>query len=812
MCGPNLKDRVWPVHGTGGCELRVDGLLFTTSGDDGRKRLRFKALIVIEILLICLCAAQYIRPLRTYTYQGQELAANACCYMPYGNFDVGCYIDMDIISEAAIEPQYVYVTTPSVNLSGGSYQVAIDYSTDDPNHKCVYTSKYRTYPVVAGHSGNRISMRTERVEFALFSPIPVEEFQVHIDYSGNGYLFVQGITIYETYAWRNIWLFFVLLFSAVIDGLVYYYRKIPEECRRGARLKWFAAISLVLFTSAPLMSFFMLDGDDLIVHLNRIEAIKTSLLAGQFPNRVSTYWNNGYGYASAVLYGEVFLYVPALLRILGFSVQGAYKIYVVLINLATMLVSYYSFKKVFRDEWSAMIGSAIYMLAPYRLVCLYLRAAVGEYTAMLFFPLIFCGLMQIYRGDGKRTDDRKSVILLIIGFTGVLQSHVISCLIVAGFMGLFCLLFFRKTFSSGRLVQIIKAVVWTGLLNLWFLVPFLDYMRMGYAGGNREELPLGRMNAHGAFWSQMLTLFQDSTACSYTVMENFGKTNDRNYALGGFLVAVLFYLVYRLYHGREKKRSELTIMGDCSLAFAAVAVFMCSLWFPWDLIQQMNWVFRTITVNIQFPWRLMGIAGFFLSVTTICLCKLLREREDRRLYHAALLVLGLCFVLSADYCMYRYTQEMIVYYYDDVQKLDSEGIGGAEYLPEGTPASFADDTGSLPGEGLEVLKEHNTGDGRAVTCRNTADADTFLDIPLLPYQGYVCRDVQTGEKLALELSAVPGRIRITVPEGYEGTFRVRFEGFWYWRVSEAVSLLSLLIAMAGMLFRRRKILLGKENL
>ena len=792
--------------------MRIDELLFMKNEEDGRKKLRFRALIGIELLVVCFCVAQYMTPLRSYTYQGQDLAANAGRYMAYGDYGLGCYVDLDLITEAAIDPQYVYISTPSVDLHGGSYQVSVAYSTDNPNQKCAYTSKYRTYPVIAGHDGNRIPMRTDTVDFALFSPIAVEEFEVHIDYSGKGYLFVQSISIQETYAWKNICLFFALLFSALLDGFVFYYRKIPAERRRRTRLTWFAVTALLIFVSAPLMSFFMMDGDDLIVHLNRIEAIKTSLLAGQFPNRISTFWNNGYGYASAVLYGEAFLYVPALLRLLGFSVQGAYKFYVVLINLATILVAYYSFKKVFHDDRSALIGSAVYAMAPYRLVCLYLRAAVGEYTALLFFPLIFYGFMRIYRDDGKDTDQKKSVVLLIIGFTGVLQSHIISCLVVAGFIGLFCLLFIKRTFSSGRLIQIVKAAVGTVLFNLWFLVPFLDYMRMGYAGANREELPLGRMNAHGAFFSQIFTMFQDSTACSYTVMENFGKTNDRNYALGGFLLTVLFYLTYRLYYGKEKKRSRLILMGDCSLAFAGIAVFMCTIWFPWDLIQQMNWIFRTITINIQFPWRVLGIAGFFLSVTTICLLKLLWERADRRLYYAAVMVLGLCFVLSADYSMYRYTQGVTVHYYDGVQTLDSRGIGGAEYLPKGTPAEFAEDTTSLPGKGLEVSDERNMGDGRTVTCRNTADEDTCIDLPLLPYRGYVCRDRETGEELALELSAVPGRIRVIVPGGYEGTFRVRFEEPWYWRASEAVSVLVLSGALAAMAIRRRKAGRGEDDL
>ena len=137
----------------------------------------------------------------------------------------------------------------------------------------------------------------------------------------------------------------------------------------------FAMTLLVVLSSAPVLSFYLSGGGDLQFHLCRIEAIRQALPAGQFPVRLPSYWNNGYGYASSVFYGEVFLYFPAVLRIIGFSAQSAYKLYLLSVNLFTCLSTYYCLRKICGERLSALVGTAVYMLVPYRLSTLYLRAA-----------------------------------------------------------------------------------------------------------------------------------------------------------------------------------------------------------------------------------------------------------------------------------------------------------------------------------------------------------------------------------------------------------------------------------------------------
>ena len=139
-----------------------------------------------------------------------------------------------------------------------------------------------------------------------------------------------------------------------------------------------ALVLLVVGCSIPLaVDYLFLNSHDLYFHLMRIEGIRAGLENGMFPVRIQPGWLNGHGYAASVFYGDFFLYVPALLRYFGVSVQAAYKCYVVMIHMLTVGISYYSFSRMSRPR-IGLVCTVLYSLNIYRLTCIYTRAAVGE--------------------------------------------------------------------------------------------------------------------------------------------------------------------------------------------------------------------------------------------------------------------------------------------------------------------------------------------------------------------------------------------------------------------------------------------------
>lgn len=68
-------------------------------------------------------------------------------------------------------------------------------------------------------------------------------------------------------------------------------------------------------------------GHDLTFHLSRILAIKDGLVTGEFPVKIYPGYIDGYGYANGLLYPDLFLYIPAVMTLLGLKLLTSYKVF-----------------------------------------------------------------------------------------------------------------------------------------------------------------------------------------------------------------------------------------------------------------------------------------------------------------------------------------------------------------------------------------------------------------------------------------------------------------------------------------------------
>lgn len=562
---------------------------------------------------------------------------------------------------------------------------------------------------------------------------------------------------------------------------------------------------LVVLSSAPVFSFYLGGGGDLQFHLCRIEAIRQAFMAGQFPVRVSGYWNNGYGYASSVLYGEVFLYFPALLRIIGFSPQSAYKIYLLTVNIFTCLSSYYCMKKICTERAAALMGSAVYMLAPHRLSTLHLRAAVGEYTAMVFLPLILYGLYLIYTQAGEKKEDesrRSGWFWLALGFTGLIQCHVISTFMAGLFTALVCILKIRKTLRREVLAQITKAAVCTVLVNLWFLLPFLDYMRFDYNVSGPGVHSRGRFASHAAFLSQLISFFPQGEGASIVTGKMWGTDYgmEMSYTLGGgMMLALVLYTVYRFYNRAEDRRAAGLRLADLLTGLCILSLFMTTPWFPWDFLQQRSDLIAWVTGSIQFPWRFLTVssaAGAFVAAFLICE---LRRCGKKEFYYGAVVSVGLLTALSANYFLQDYEKKSETAYIT-ANDIESSWLGCAEYMPLGMDETTLCGDRLQTGSGL-VVQEYVRKEGIVdLDCINTGSEETYVDVPILYYKGYAAKEAGTGRRLTV-LPADNMRVRVILPAGYQGSFEVRFESPWYWRVSELISAMTVIGLICVLYYR-----------
>lgn len=682
----------------------------------------------------------------------------------------------------------LYDIIPDMFLKKGYYSYTVEFEGESASSFCwphTYDEFFKVIDQEVVYLGENKFSNTRK--FWLNADLSIA---LRLYYSGEGEVTFTDFSIEETNALANIELFKQLLLLAGINLVVFLairFRKKPLA--KSTKYTIIALLTLGVIANFPAMNGYLMDGHDLSFHLMRIEGIKEAFLSGQFPVRISPVFHNGYGYANSIFYGEVLLYFPGILRTIGFTVAQSYNAYLALLNILTIVIAYYCSKKIIKDDFIAVTVTALYTLCPYRLVDLYTRAAIGEVTAMAFLPLVVYGLYRILAED---TDSKKygSVYLtLTIGLTGIIQSHVLTVEMVAGFILLACVVFCFRVLQKRRFLALVKTVIATLLLNIWFLVPFVDFMlTQNIVIFNMQKNDL--IQSTGLYFTQLFSMFSDYAVKNLNAYS--GVASEMFFSMGITLGLgmVLFVAMFGMNNAEEKKAKK---QGLCFLAFAVLATWMTTVHFPWDKIATMIPMARTLIASIQFVWRFMAIAAVLAAVVTGFGLYLLQKEEGRKVAMVvASVFISLSVIMAMDFFQINLFNKAPLdidentFFAQDNYPHVSGGeyaLGDAKYeilTEEFDPRAYG---------GVEVTAYEKQGTDINITVENDG-TEGYVLLPLLNYKGYSASSedgvitkehVQTGENAV---------VRVNIPANYKGTISVFYQGFWYWRVAEVISLLA----------------------
>ena len=533
------------------------------------------------------------------------------------------------------------------------------------------------------------------------------------------------------------------------------------------------------FSCMPLLWGGVFDGHDMLFHLNRIEGIASGLRCGQFPVRIHASTLLGYGYAASEFYPELFLYIPAILRNMGVSLCASVRVFEAGINLLAALSCYVSAKAIFDSRRAAVGASVLYTLCVYRLVNLYTRATLGESLAMIFFPLIIWSLYEVLRRDDGKWP------LLALGMTGVCMSHLLSTL----FSVLFCAI--AAAFSLPKLMRekrrflaILKAAAITVLCCVWFYVPMMQYSGDGVSTSVVLDAQENVLQAGGFF----VAFAGDMNA---DIPEDFAYTIGVVPGLA-LLVGCVLLLVRRYAQGKAamdgKDRAALAL---CALG--AVALIGATDAFPWELVCSLRRPFSTFFKQIQFPWRLVGVAVPMMSMAAAWGYL----KDDRHASAGAAVIVVLCAACSG-YTMQCMVQRTPVL---DKETFTDTRISQFEYTYVGT-----EKTALKPGdirvggaEGAYSVLEM-TKHGTNLTAVIEMDGGAYIEFPLLYYPGYQATVNGIPCKVA---RGTNNMLRVYgTASGQTATVDISFKPPMAWIAAQGVSLLGLALLILSL--RRMK--------
>ena len=542
----------------------------------------------------------------------------------------------------------------------------------------------------------------------------------------------------------------------------------------------------MLIACAPLISRYCINGHDLEYHLLRVESLKEGIKIGKPFLRVNTLFFGNAGYASSMFYPDLLLYIPALLRLLGLSINSSYHIYVAVCIILCYLSSYLCIKKMTGSSYGAMISAVILTLSQYHLDDIYIRSAAGEYTAFIFVPVIVYGIYNIIF---EKMDKPQ---LFVLGYGGLLLSHTSTFVMCTVFGLLVILLNIKKIFSDKKiLLRLIISVVVTMLLTCFYWLPMLEQFM------------------DSTFYVSTPWMQPKDEAVNF--LSIFGSQFP---ALGYICILILIPRIFI----KKKNNINLITYADLLILTGAFFTFLSCDILPWSVIGK-------YISFIQFPWRffIMGsvlfsmAAGLIFSVITgkdedEGIVWELKENGSSFMTSPGIFILTFVLIIngiSGINTMIRGSQGYYDYsddYYS--YKPYTANVIAGEWLPDRVKDkdSLIDDSEfMISDKGKEI--DH-------VRIGNTIEADIsgdfeYADVPFIYYLGYkadLLRDDGSRKELKVTGEGHNGMCRVYLKDMGTGRLKVYYGGTVLSALSSLISLLAFItVILIGLKYGKKAV-------
>lgn len=670
-----------------------------------------------------------------------------------------------LVVREAVAMNGIVASTPKYVLNKGSYSVQLDYTSDETDSVLELWEQGRK--IAAWTIDPKQSQLA--ADFTLSKD--AKQMQMQINYSGKGSLTVKRLSLSPHTLFYSDTYLFVAVFL-ICSLLVWLYLTTGRiSLTQDQLVDCSIILGVALLATTPMMQTYLYDGDDLCYHLARLEGLKDGILDGQIPVNILPDGLQGNGYLNS-MYPYLFLYIGAFLRLCRVSIGLSYKVLIFLANLGSAVCAYVAMKSMCKSRRSVMLSVVLYTLMPYRFTNILSRGDLGETLALIFWPLVIAGLYHVIMGERKRW------FYLVIGFSGVLQSHILSAAFAAAICVITALVYCTRIVREKRYIEIGKAAGMSLLLNLWYLAPFVYY----FFGGNLSTEVLR--------WSNY---FEQSINPS-NFAQSISLFNKQYFSFGlALLGCVGIGIVWLLCEKRSSKTDEESYLLYL-LVLGFLMSYMTTGYFPSRVLRTNN-LFNSVATMIQFPWRFLGPASTcFLFVGAIGLSRSNILKPYRNIIFAMLIALNLLVIISVPTDNGHMP-------YDNAEAVASKGHEsklaaniGLFYPHEWRIEGASDEkltTSVVTSDVNNVSVRDYQKKGTKAAAIYTAKAEgNYIELPIQNYPGYRAYD-ENGEELKIDQGA-GARMRFMVKgDGIEHTIYVRYGPLPLFMLANLVSALTI---------------------
>lgn len=331
------------------------------------------------------------------------------------------------------------------------------------------------------------------------------------------------------------------------------------------------------------------------IYVARLYQMDKALSDGHFPVR----WANDFRYGEPLFnfYAPLPYYAGAIIKkISGLDYLQTIKVLFGLGFLLSALAMFWLASGL-AGRAGGLLAAMLYLYAPYHSVDVYVRGALSESWALIFFPLIFLFLQRV-----ANQASLLNISLLAASLGGLFLTHNIMTVLFAPFAAGWAVYLLIVKDRSIKIIipkttSLAVALVWGFALAASFLVP--AFVERSYI--QTSHLTDGYFDFRGHFVAipQFFSNFWGYGASLW------GPVDDMSFQVGIIHWAILTVVLLTTILWFRKKYGLLVL--------ALMMAFLFSLFMQHNQSSPI-WERFSLLAFVQFPWRFLGISIFIISL------------------------------------------------------------------------------------------------------------------------------------------------------------------------------------------------------
>ena len=421
---------------------------------------------------------------------------------------------------------------------------------------------------------------------------------------------------------------------------------------------------------------------DTMFHLGRVDALAEHfLVGGGYPCRLYASSCAGFGYASPLFYGDLFLLPVALLRVCGASLVVCFGALLAEQVILAFCVMYGACKWFGLRARECLACACFFLFAPSTMMMIFSYGQVGMAFATAFLPcVVFPTLVLLAeRGIAPRRL-WEAAFFLVLGMSACILSHVITAVLAVSFIAILCLCRLPHLFREPRrLACLTFAAVATLGLTAWFWVPMLEqraavdlfvFSEAWRPASIARIQPVFGFFTDVAIWHKVIyPVLAAYCPEGWGWMLEWCRMDFDAFVAWGWLLLPLLWLLFR--------KGTLARFGEAPLWVRAagwgllVLTVLAAMPLALGVLEPLLWW-------TQFPSRFFGLWTCLLAPLVVCFAFRRCTPCQRRLLTEAFLVM---FLVVSLFPLYARRCHLAGLGHPPVSE-ESYSIGNGEYLPE----------------------------------------------------------------------------------------------------------------------------------